>query len=332
MLDNDFQMTRLGKFQAAALAGALCLACASSLAGDAIIVPGDKSKTPRPNEAPAPKEVFKLRDTIDATPFDVLMVPVLPEKQKRLDPKEEKRRRLQELEKKNWMVVDQGELQAEEDAKNFLNVRDHSLDAIEKRDDTGNLMFRPIGKDDRRIPGQFRSPNEKPVRPATQEGDESSAFNRPEKDPQLGSHMSSELNLRNLFDTRQTGGSDSLSPKFNKSELTLHSLLNSGAEVSRDQQTRREEFRNFLNKPSNPLAGPSDPINSRDLVGRQPLNPTAPSSFNPFSPPRASAALSATAPAFSPARPGFSAGSYLTPAESPRAKAPLAIDPPRRKF
>lgn len=320
-------------------------ATSSALAGEAIIVPGDKSKAAPSETRAAPREVFRLRDTV-SLPFDALMVPMMPEKNKPLDPKEEKRRRLQQIEQKNWMIVGQGELQAEEEEKNFLNVRDYSLDGIEKQDGTGNLMFRPLSKDDtRRIPGQFRSAGDNTRQPARSttalEEDESQTFSRPEKDPQFGAHMSSELNFRGLFETKQAGG-DSLTPKFNKSELTLHSLLNSGgSETAREQQARREEFRNFLNKPANPLAGPSDPINSRDLMGRQPLNPTMPqplggnalgSSAGGIS--RPNSGLGAGLPNFNSGRPGFSAGSFLSP-QDPARGAPrpsLNMEPPKRKF
>jgi hypothetical protein len=240
------------------------------------------------------------------------------------------------------MIVGQGELQAEEEEKNFLNVRDYSLDGIEKQDETGNLMFRPLSKDDtRRIPGQFRSPGDNARQPArstaAREEDESQNFSRPEKDPQLGAHMSSELNFRSLFETKQAG-SDSLTPKFNKSELTLHSLLNSGGtETTREQQARREEFRNFLNKPANPLAGPSDPINSRDLTGRQPLNPTMPQplggrAFGSSPGINRPDALSLGLPRVNSTRPGFSPSSFLTPQDPARGaqRPPLNMEP--RKF
>src|SRR5438093_58853 len=147
----------------AVFAGGHCLV----YAGEAIIIPGEKSKAgPVPeNRTAAPREIFRLRDTgPGVSPLDVLGTPVSPDQQKRLDPKEEKRRRLQALEKKNWMVVNPGELQAEEDDRNFLNVRDYSLDGLEKEDQSGNLMFRSLKDDNRRVPGQFRSSSDTQAR------------------------------------------------------------------------------------------------------------------------------------------------------------------------
>ncbi|HMJ66174.1 MAG TPA: hypothetical protein VK615_12590 [Candidatus Binatia bacterium] len=277
-------------------------------AGEAIIVPGEKAKSApfSDGKALAPREVFRLRDLgPGSSPLDGILI---PETKKRLDPKEEKRRRLQEIEKKNWMVVEQGELQAEENQKNFLNVRDYSLDNLEKRDESGNLMFRPLSKDDnRRIPGQFRS---SPDSQAGQRNNlpQKAASDEPETrasnigDPQVGSHLSSDLNLKSMFETRN----DSLAPRFNKSDLTLQTLLNSGAspETMRDQQTKRDEFRNFLDNPKlgSPFAGASDPINSRDLT-RQPLNPTMPQSLDTVSRPNSSPSTPNT-PRPSPFSPG----------------------------
>ena len=63
----------------------------------------------------------------------------------------------------------------------------------------------------------------------------------------------------------------------------MQTLLNPGAspEAMREQQTKRDEFRNFLDNPKlgSPFAGPSDPINSRGDLTRQPVNPTMPQSL-----------------------------------------------------
>jgi hypothetical protein len=349
MLNTPFWMNWLGQIRVVA---SLAVLGVSSLAfaGDPIVLGGEKARVaPAAQSKTTARDVFRLRDTFPDSPFDVLSVPMLPEK-KRLDPKEEKRRRLQELEKKNWMIVDQGELQAEEDEKNFLNVREYSVDALEKQDDSGNLMFRPLSKGDtRRIPGQFRSTPDKTRQAgqhdsAASEEAEAPSFARPEKDPQAGAHLSTELNFRQMFESRQTGN-DSLAPKFNKSDLTLQSLLNAGvnSENAREQQTRREDFRNFLNKPGSgsPLAGPSDPINGRSDFTRQPLNPTTPQPFVPQNPaPFAGGALGSIPPnnrfnsGFSPA--GNSPRSAVSPFSPDSARGgqrpAVGFEPPKRKF
>jgi hypothetical protein len=338
-------MNRLDRFCVVSL---LALLGASPLTrgGEPIIVGGEKPKAApaAENKAPA-REVFRLREP---SAFDVLSIPLSPDK-KRLDPKEEKRRRLHELEKKNWMIVDQGELQAEEEEKNFLNVRDYSLQILEKSDESENLMFRPLSKDDtRRMPGQFRSDAARQNAPrAASTGDdaETSSLNRSARDPEAGAHLSSELNFRQMFQPRQSG-SDSLVPKFNKSDLTLHNLLNAGGntESTREQQARRQEFQNFLNKPvsAGSLTGPSDPINSRSDLTRQPLNPTTPQPFGGEGPARLNGGTFGSAPAinrpnssispgspFNSSRPSAGPGSFGTPQDSRGVQKPVTFE---RKF
>src|SRR5688500_340933 len=126
MLHKALQMTRLAKSRLAVVAALVAGGAGASpvAAGGAIIVAGGRAETaPSVETRAAPREVFRLRDAGPA-PFDALMVPMMPEKNKPRDPKEEKRRRLQHIEQKNWMMVEQGELQAEEEEKNLFNVRD----------------------------------------------------------------------------------------------------------------------------------------------------------------------------------------------------------------
>jgi hypothetical protein len=342
----------------ATIAAATVLAAFVGNAGEPIVIPGEKQKTPQPaldNKLP-PRDVFRFGDRLNApSGFDVLSVPMIPSNTP-LDPKEQKRRKIDRLERENWMVVGKGELQAEEDEKNFLNVRDYSLEGLEKQDTHGNLMFRNLDKDgNQRLPGQFRSAKEplRPpgVRPGSEEEEESkdkSALR--DKESKEGAHISSELNFNKMFEPRQEN--DSLTPRFNKSDLTpLQRLLSGGIspEARREQQARSEEFRNFLDNrgSATPLAGPSDPINFGSDFTRQPINPTTPQPLgggisgtaNRFGSPSATlpgsprggglptAFVGASTPA------GFSAGPLLAPKTEPvRPAKQMTFDPPRRKF
>jgi hypothetical protein len=329
-------------------------------AGEPIIFPGEKQKAlpPALDKKLPSRDVFRFGDKLSApSGFDVLTVPVKPGATP-LDPKEQKRRKLERLERENWMVVGKGELQEEEDQKSFLNVRDYSLEGLEKEDSTGNLMFRNLDKDkddNHRHPGQFRSSKE-PLRPPAQrpgegekeEGSKDTPSQR-EEEPKEGAHVSSELNFKKMFEPRQESGS--LTPRFDKSELTLQRLLGGGmsAEARREQQVRSEEFRNFLDNPgSPPLAGRSDPINFGNDSTRQPVNPTTPqllgggnsSSANrfgtPLVTPRPGSPMAGGIPTTfgaGPASAGFSAGPLLAPKTEPaRPAKQMTFDPPRRKF
>ncbi|MCI0748178.1 MAG: hypothetical protein L0Y58_22465 [Verrucomicrobia subdivision 3 bacterium] len=352
-------MRKLTKFAGVALLVS-GLASLSATAGEPIIGPTDKGKSSPAAEInkSAARDLFNLREKAPGpSPLDVLNVHVtIPRKP--LDGREEKRERLRRLEKENWMVVGQGELQQEEEDKNFLGVRDYSLDDLEK-DDAGNLMFRDLNKDDnKRMPGQFRSSvdgrrqlGQRQVsgqeRQRTEDTDVRLRQDQ-EKNARVAPHIVSELNLGNAFDAKPSGG-DSLSPKFNKSDLTLYELLNSdNTPDAAREQARREEFRNFLNNPTaaSPLSGPSDPINFRGDLTRQPVNPTTPQPFGANAAPAAtpfgsspglarpsSSPFSPGASSFAPARPAtFGSDSFLTPPETARSKAPLTFDPPKRKF
>jgi hypothetical protein len=357
----------------ATVTAALVLVVFVGNAGEPIIIPGEKQKTPPPaldKKFPS-RDVFRFGDKLSApSGFDVLTVPVMP-----LDPREQRRRKLERLERENWIVVGKGELQAEEEEKNFWNVRDDSLEGFEKEDSRGDLMFRNLGKDgNQRLPGQFRSskepvrqPGKEPLRqfgkePLRQPGlrldgedEEEESKDTPRlqrEEPKEGAHVASELNLKKMFEPRKERENDSLTPRFNKSDLILQHLLSGGIspEARREQQVRSQEFRSFLDNRGGaaPLAGPSDPINFGSDFTRQPINPTTPQPIgggvagsanrfgSPSAAPRPGSPLAGGLPtAFAgvPAPAGFSAGPLLAPKTEPvRPAKQMTFDPPRRKF
>ena len=343
----------------AKVTAAIVLSALVGHAGEPIVIPSEKTKTPPPahDTKVPPRDVFRFGNKL-STPsgFDVLTIPIVPSHSP-LDPKEQKRRKLERLERENWMVVGKGELQAEENEKSFLNVRDYSLDSLEKEDSRGNLMFRNLDKDgNQRLPGQFRSSKE-PLRPSgarpgvEDEEEESKDKSRSEREESKeGAQVSSALNFSKMFEPRREN--DSLTPRFNKSDLLLQRLLNDGIspEARREQQARSEEFRAFLDKRGSaaPLAGPSDPINFGSDFTKQPINPTTPQlgggvaagSANRFGSPLPPTLPGSpmggglpTAFAGAPAPGGFSAGPLLAPKPEPvRPMKQMTFDPPRRKF
>ena len=334
----------------ATITTAVVLATVSGLAGEPIVIPGEKQITAPPaldKKLPL-RNAFRFGDKLNApSGFDVLTVPMIPSNTP-LDPKEQKRRKLERLEREHWMVVQEGELQAEEDKLNFL---DDSLESLQKETSRENLLFRGLDKD-----GHQRRTSKEPVRPpgarpGEEEEEEAEDSRRSRRDESKeGAHVSSELKFNKMFEPRQE--SDSLTPSFNKSDLTLQRLLSGGMtpEDRREQQARREEFRNFLDNRGSapPLAGPFDPINfGRDFT-KQPVNPTTPQppgagiagTANRFGSPAATARPGSTLggglpPAFAgaPAPAGFSAGPLLAPRTEPvRPAKQMTFDPPRRKF
>jgi len=340
----------------ATVMAAIVLAVFAGNAGEPIVIPGEKQKTlpPAQDQKLPSRDLFRFGDKLN-TPsgFDALTVPIIPGNRP-MDPKEQKRRKLERLERENWMVVGKGELQAEEEAKSLFNVRDYSLQGLEKEDNRGNLMFRSLDKDgNQRLPGQLR-PSKEPLRPPGlrpgSEEDEESKDKSASQDKEQGAHISKELNFNKMFEPRQE--SDSLTPRFNKSDLTLQRLLGGGIspEVRREQQARSEAFRNFLDKRDSgtPLAGPSDPINFGSDFTKQPINPTTPRPLgggssgtathfgSPSATPRPGSPLGGGFPnafAGAPTPAGFSAGPLLAPKPEPvRPMKQMTFDPPRRKF
>jgi hypothetical protein len=353
----DFLMNHLchARF-CATVAAATVLVAAAGRAGEPIVIPAGKEKTPLSTvdkKLPS-RDVFRFGDRLNnPSGFDVLTVPITPGITP-LTSKEQKRRKLERLERQNWMVVGKGELQAEEEEKNFLNVRDYSLEGLEK-EDSSSLMFRNLKKeDDQRQPGQLRSSTD-PLRPRGQRPseEEEEAKDNPRlqrEEGEFGAHVSTDLKFNKLFEPRQE--SDSFTPKFNKSDLTLQRLLNGGRtpEAAREQKAQSDEFRAFLDNrgSAQPLVGASDPINFGSDFTRQPINPTTSQPlggstlgnggrFGPVSTtlrpgsPLAGGLPNAFGGAPTPA--GFSSGPLLAPRSEPvRPTKQMTFEPPRRKF
>jgi hypothetical protein len=118
------------------------------------------------------------------------------------------------------------------------------------------------------------------------------------------------LNLKNLIDPAQVNSS-----KINNNEASLFQFLkeNSAPAPDRDQQARRDSFRDFINGPQqgNPApGGVSDPINFRTDLTQERMNPITPTRGldMPAAPPtKAPDAFGTKAPmgaAFTPGRAG----------------------------
>jgi hypothetical protein len=353
---QNFLMNHAGHVGFAAVVGTALLAGFTELpahAGEPIVIPSEKGKSAAriPDRKEVPKDVFRFGEKITPPAFDVMTIPVLPSTP--LDPKEQKRRKLERLERENWMIVDEGELQEEEN--DIFNMRDYSLEGLDPDDREGNVMFRRLSKDkdnSQRMPGESRSAPKKSKEQALLQrraAEEEEAEAETRDNPKQGAHIVGELNLKKMFEPREKA--DSLAPRFNKSDL-LQNLLtgkNSTPEAMRERQESREDFQKMLNRGSTPtLSGRSDPIHQPVDFTRQPFNPTMPQSLGSGT--LGSGAFGATPAMVQPGTPlggslpnafagsapraGFSAGPLITPPPEPRGpeKPTLKFDPPRRKF
>jgi hypothetical protein len=334
---------RTGLFFALAI---LLAAAAQVFAGEPIIVGKEKPKANAIKDTRFDKELSRPWENVAPdSALSGLIFPAMPRLEP-IDPKADRKRKIQEREKKNWMSVLPGDLQAEEEAKNFLGVREYDLG---KEEDSDNLMFRDLQNDrEGRDRTQGRSSRSSPRTSAERaaEADElerelaarrAARLEASRAETQHGSHTANALDFKGLLGNAPG--------ESGRSEFSLRNILGGPEQQSRSQQATREEFKAFLNgQPSGPnsAGGLADPINSwRSDFTRQPLNPAigrapetrandalgaqqgfAPASHaNPFTPKAFEDSLASRS-----LIPGLSSPNLTTPAQPPRTLQP----PPNR--
>lgn len=343
-------------------------------AGDPIIITKEKSKNESKLEPPTESrfglDLFKPWERMPSgSPFDVTP-PSSTERTTPYDRKREKKLQNAEDERKNWLLLEPGELQKKDDEEYSFGVRDYNLDGIDKENTSRNYLFyglaesrnsgqgRSPGRSQSRVPGQAQSRNTRPEQPRedadadskrTESRDSLKLFGNSES--QSGAHTASELNLKSLFDPSQSGGA--LSGKMDQSEPSLQSLFNPGGASIRTpaQQARMDEFKQILNASpsgsslSSPLAPAgfpndlnrqqSDPGLARplDIYGKSPGNPTTtlPNFGGAPNRPISPGLPSAGLPEMnSPRASGFN--SLPSPAFAPSGRTPPVAPPPTRRF
>jgi hypothetical protein len=180
------------------------------------------------------------------------------------------------------MSVLPGELQAEEEEKTFLGVREYELD---KDADSDNLMFRDLqnerntdngdGRSQRR--GSKDNPQTTAERNDAEDLERELAARRAARieaqrtESQQGSHTVSALDFKGLLANSPL--------ESGRSELSLREVLGGvQQQPNKGQQALRDEFKAFLNGQANSASGSgalSDPANSwRNDFTRQPMHPT----------------------------------------------------------
>jgi len=225
------------------LAGLVCLPAVSLLAGEAIVF-GNAKPAADPNKrkisSPGPLRLDKL--TAPA-PFD-LGGAILP----RIDskPRKDKRQQNAEDERRNWMFLDQGELDSKDADNAFMGVREDDKDELDKGKDSHDYTF----KDSRKLPGQPRSPGARRTdakqAPAQQRVEDetetkhearSSAivFGDPGRQP--GGRLGAERDLQGVLGKANDDFSD-------KSSVSLGGLFSSGDSSSTPgQRIRLDAFK-----------------------------------------------------------------------------------------
>ena len=190
-----------------------------------------------------------------------------------VDPKDERRTKSIRDERKNWMLLEPGELQKRDQEKdNEFGGRGVSIDDTDDRKDSSYIFYNVTSQKSEKA----NRPQNAPV-----EDDQPKKENRslsifgPRDADKPGAHTASELNLKNLIDPAQVNAT-----RINNNEASLFQFLkeNSAPPPDRDQQARRDNFRDFINGPqgSSTPSGISDPINFRTDLTQERMNPIAP--------------------------------------------------------
>ena len=291
-----------------ALAGASVLR-----AGEAIQFSREKGQ---PNTAPKttsrlPKESQNTLDGIQfRNPFQV--APSISPLNKPSDAREDRRKRNADLEKKNWMVYDQGELQEKDDEEGAFGIHDSSIEKDDgtegsifaRKDDDGNNTGRPrMSTTLTRLPGRNRNqpaPAKAAEAPRSEASRTTLGFSKTggKDGPVAGDHVSKDLDLQGAADVEK---SSKLSPD-ERSKASLKELGQGafGGQMREDRNRPRSDFNG--NAPG-ASANSYKPFGGGESLG----------SKSGFSPGAASASPSLSSPSFNNNPSRSVGGSSLNP-------------------
>jgi hypothetical protein len=271
------QSSTLAMRMLASAVSALALVLASPIfAGDPIQVSGDKNKQAPADARPVDPEVFKSWNKTKGPALKGLSPYIFGPGQ--VDPKEERRLKNARDEKKNWMLLEPGELQQrDDDEQSKFGGRSIALDRTDD-DNSRNILFYSVTQqksDKIRNPPPNAAPADSEDDPKKDTRPTLSVLG-PREAEKPGAHTVNELNLKGLVDPSQVSAT-----KFNQNDASVFQFLkdNTPAGADRDQQARRESFREFINGPQQPApsaSGLSDPINFRTDLTQERMNPTMP--------------------------------------------------------
>ena len=255
---------------------------------------------------------------------------------RRRNPREERKAQNAEDEKKNWMVLDRGQLDAEDDETSGFGVKNYDLD---KKNVKRDYFFAPPEeKGDRtghsrqqlgRPPGKNRNPSEdgskETSRNADQGENESKASQSATKDGRpVGDHVSKDLDLKDLL---APGKANSLAPAEDKTTKLWREILGSGgakeprAELpaQRDDVSVADGFRptasgSFSSQGATPSFGFRNDFNARPAAAITPS--LSGSASTGFTPPAAPSAPRASDPSLGRPADPVTAGRVPTPNDS----------------
>ena len=138
----------------------LCGSLLSLTAGEAIQFSPSKSKAEpgAPNNKLPNEKLSNLNRLPSSNPFDSAnQARPLGDDPRRPKTKEETRRKLKQLEDKNWTEVESGQLQEEEDEKTSMGVREYDVEKGGKEKTASDIWLDRRGSDNSRSQGNPRS-------------------------------------------------------------------------------------------------------------------------------------------------------------------------------
>ncbi len=259
------------------------------LAGDAIVFGSQKTKVEPGKDKTPTQNPFRLEKMTSPAPFefDRMTTPILPN----ISPRKDKRQQNADDERKNWLLLDNKELQDKDDDRSFMGIKgDDDLSGLDKDRDNRDYTFRDSQSS--RTPIQLRAPNQTQSRtPSQRRKAEANQAAQPREDEeasdskrsrssaivfgnQAGGRGGQDLDLKKLLEPKSSGRS------VGKSEFSLRDLVGGGdSDWNRDQRARNtESFKQLLG--SSPSSGGlGDAFGSRSDFGRQPINPAMPYSM-----------------------------------------------------
>lgn len=223
-------------FRAVTMLAIVVLVAARVSAGDALQFSNTKSR-PDPNQKPKLQdEAARSRlDFGSRGPVDQVTPGVF--KPDRRDPRAERQARNAEDEKKNWMVLDPGQLDAEDEDNAAFGIKEYNLEKSNtKRDyffappeDKSDRLGRPRQQQLGRPTGKNKNPAEGNPKGASREldpnGKEANA-DKPAPKEGRTDHVSKALDMKELL---APGKANSLAPAEDKTTKLWKEILGSGA-------------------------------------------------------------------------------------------------------
>ena len=217
-----------------------------AFAGDPIQFSGEKGKQGPQQEKKVDNDLFKSWNK-DSAPNPLSgYTPYMPAI--RTDPKDEKRLRKEREEKRNWLLLNPGDLTGNDDEG--FGGHDYSLDALEKDSGSGDYTLYPLLHSKS---GQGRGSDSKQrqaQQAANVTANEKFDVRANRETEMIGAHTSRDLDLKGLLDTKQTGG-----PQGNRTEITLFDFLRDNSAPRLQRSPQLDEFKKFINSsPTDPMA------------------------------------------------------------------------------